>query len=83
LLRLAVAAKRLGVHSGTLRIWADEGAIPFSWVGVGKPELRFDEADLDVFAGRASAPVRERVEVAYVHRYRDGHGSSGGGGVHG
>jgi excisionase family DNA binding protein len=66
LLRLAAAAKRLGVHPGTLRIWADEGRIPFSWVGVGKPERRFDEADLEVFAGKASAPVRDRVEVAYV-----------------
>ncbi|MEQ4724575.1 IS607 family transposase [Nonomuraea sp. B19D2] len=66
LLRLAAAAKRLGVHPTTLRLWADQGQIRFVWVGRSQPERRFEEADLDAFAGVAAAPVRERVEVAYV-----------------
>ena len=66
LLRLAAAAKRLGVHSATLRLWADQGQIPFVWVGKSQPERRFEAADLDAFAGVAATPVRERVEVAYV-----------------
>ncbi|MEV1246553.1 IS607 family transposase [Nonomuraea sp. NPDC050022] len=66
LLRLAAAAKRLGVHPTTLRSWADQGQIRFVWVGKAQPERRFDEADLDAFAGVAASSVRERVEVAYV-----------------
>lgn len=65
LLRLAAAAKRLGVHPATLRLWADQGQIPFVWVGRSQPERRFEEADLDAFLG-VEVPVRERVEVAYV-----------------
>jgi predicted site-specific integrase-resolvase len=65
-LRLAVAAKRLGVHPATLRLWADQGQVPFVWVGKSQPERRFNEADLDVFAGVAATAVRERAEVAYV-----------------
>jgi excisionase family DNA binding protein len=65
LVRLAVAAKRLGVHPATLRLWADRGEIPFCWVGRSQPERRFEESDLDAFLG--AGPVeRARVEVAYV-----------------
>jgi excisionase family DNA binding protein len=65
LLRLAAAAKRLGVTPVTLRTWADQGQIPFLWVGKSQPERRFEESALDAFLG-VSAPVRARVEVAYV-----------------
>jgi excisionase family DNA binding protein len=65
LLRLAVAAKRLGVHPATLRLWADRGHIPFQWVGRSQPERRFEESELDAFLG-AGPLQRERVEVAYV-----------------
>jgi len=61
-LRLGAAAERLGVHPGTLRLWADEGRVPF--VRVGK-ERRFAQADLDALLGRA-APARERQEALYV-----------------
>lgn len=33
LLRLSKAANRLGVHLVTLRLWADSGKIPVTWVG--------------------------------------------------
>lgn len=62
MLRLGAAAKQLGVHPGTLRLWTDEGKVPF--VRVGK-ERRFVQADLDAFLGRA-APTRERREALYV-----------------
>jgi excisionase family DNA binding protein len=65
LLRLAAAAKRLGVAPVTLRAWADQGHVPFVWVGKSQPERRFEESALDAFLG-VSAPVRARVEVAYV-----------------
>ncbi|MEU4225758.1 IS607 family transposase [Nonomuraea sp. NPDC026600] len=65
LLRLAKAAERLGVAPATLRAWADQGQMPFTWVSKAQPERRFAEADLDAFLGVA-APVRARVEVAYV-----------------
>jgi putative resolvase len=62
LLRLAVAAKRLGVHPTTLRLWADQGQIPVQWVG---RERRFEDAALDAFLG-VSAPQPRRVEAVYV-----------------
>jgi putative resolvase len=65
LLRLSAAAKRLGVHPGTLRLWADRGQVPFLWVGAEQPERRFQEADLEAFLGRAPAP-RPRREALYV-----------------
>jgi putative resolvase len=65
LLRLAAAAKRVGVAPVTLRVWADRGDVPFVWVGKPQPERRFEESALDTFLG-VSAPVRARVEVAYV-----------------
>lgn len=65
LLRLSAAAKRLGVHPGTLRLWADCGKVPFLWVGADQPERRFEEADLEAFLGRGPAP-RPRQEALYV-----------------
>jgi predicted site-specific integrase-resolvase len=65
LVRLAVAAKRLGVHPATLRLWADQGQIAFQWVGRSQPERRFEESVLEEFLGIVS-PRRERVEVGYV-----------------
>ena len=62
LLRLGAAAERLGIHPGTLRLWADAGKVPS--VRVGK-ERRFEQADLDALLGRV-APVRERREALYV-----------------
>lgn len=49
----------------TLRRWAIEGRVPFRMVGDQRPERRFDERDLDAFAGVLSSE-RNRVEVAYV-----------------
>ncbi|MGW2938046.1 helix-turn-helix domain-containing protein, partial [Streptomyces sp. NPDC001156] len=43
LLRLSKAAKRLGVHPVTLRLWADSGKIPVTWVG---RERRFSSIDV-------------------------------------
>jgi excisionase family DNA binding protein len=62
MLRLAVAAARLGVHPGTLRKWAYTGKITFVWVG---RERRFGDHDLDLLAGRVLArPLRK--EALYV-----------------
>jgi excisionase family DNA binding protein len=44
LLRLAKAARRLGVHPMTLRQWALDGKIPVAWVG---RERRFEVEVLD------------------------------------
>jgi putative resolvase len=44
LLRLSKAARRLGIHPVTLRIWADTGKIDVTWVG---RERRFDETDVE------------------------------------
>jgi putative resolvase len=65
LLRLAAAAERIGVHPVTLRRWADAGKVPFRWVGVGRPERRFDPDDLDTVSG-AEAPKPPRAEALYV-----------------
>ena len=65
LLGLAAAAKRLGVASVTLRAWADQGHVPFVWVGKSQLERWFEESAVDAFLG-VSAPVRARVEVACV-----------------
>jgi predicted site-specific integrase-resolvase len=62
---LAVAARRLGVHPATLRLWADQGQIPFQWVGKSQPERRFEEFALEAFLGVVPEP-RGRVEVVYV-----------------
>ncbi|MFD4263608.1 hypothetical protein ACFWR9_39890, partial [Streptomyces sp. NPDC058534] len=57
LLRLSVAARRVGVHPGTLRLWANEGRVPVVWVG---KERRFSAEVLDVLAGGG------RREALYV-----------------
>ncbi|WP_445527540.1 recombinase family protein [Streptomyces cyslabdanicus] len=61
LLRLAVAARRVGVHPGTLRLWANEGRVPVVWVG---RERRFSSEDLDVLTG--CPDVAGRREARYV-----------------
>lgn len=61
LLRLSKAAKRLGIHPMTLRQWAIDGRIPFTWVG---RERRFSTLDLDRITGTNTRP--ERREALYV-----------------
>jgi excisionase family DNA binding protein len=64
MLRLSVAAARLGVHPQTLRLWADVGRIPVTWVG---SERRFKPEDLDVFLGVDATPgPTVRREALYV-----------------
>jgi excisionase family DNA binding protein len=64
MLRLSAAAARLGVHPQTLRLWADAGRVPVTWVG---SERRFRPEDLDAFLGvdASLAPVQRR-EALYV-----------------
>lgn len=61
LLRLAVAARRVGVHPGTLRLWANQGKVPVVWVG---RERRFSSAALEVLTGGPGAV--DRREALYV-----------------
>ncbi|MBP0461599.1 IS607 family transposase [Streptomyces montanisoli] len=64
LLRTSKAAKRLGIHPMTLRQWALDGKIPFSWVG---RERRFSSVDVEnMKRGSASSTVRARLELLYV-----------------
>jgi excisionase family DNA binding protein len=66
LLRLAKAARRLGIHPATLRIWADEGRIPVTWVG---RERRFGSVDVDALKtshGKPGAEDQPRLEALYV-----------------
>ena len=66
LLRLAKAARRLGIHPATLRIWADEGRVPVTWVG---RERRFSSVDVDSLKtshGKPGAEGRRRLVVLYV-----------------
>ena len=44
LLRLSKAAKRLGIQTMTLRQWAIDDKIPFTWVG---RERRFSSVDVE------------------------------------
>lgn len=58
------AAGRLGVHPVTLRLWADSGKIPVTWVG---RERRFSSDDVEAMktvSGGAAAGVR--LEGLYV-----------------
>ena len=50
LLRLGVAAKRLGLHPTTLRGWANGGKVEYLWVG---RERRFPVDALDRLSGAA------------------------------
>jgi len=61
LLRLSVAARRVGVHPGTLRLWANEGKLPVVWVG---RERRFSIEALDALTGAAGSGGRR--EALYV-----------------
>lgn len=63
MLRLAKAAKRLGVHPMTLRQWAIDGKIPFAWVG---RERRFSSIDVENMKRGGPAADRLRREVLYV-----------------
>jgi putative resolvase len=64
LLRLSKAAKRLGIHPMTLRQWAVDGKIPFSWVG---RERRFSSVEVEnMKRGSDSAASRPRLELLYV-----------------
>jgi len=61
---MSKAAKRLGIHPMTLRQWAIDGKIPFSWVG---RERRFSAVDVEnTKRGSDSATSRPRREVLYV-----------------
>ncbi|MDT0546535.1 MULTISPECIES: IS607 family transposase [Streptomyces] len=64
LLRMSKAAKRLGIHPMTLRQWALDGKIPFTWVG---RERRFSSVDVEnMKRGSDCATSRPRREVLYV-----------------
>jgi excisionase family DNA binding protein len=62
LLRLSRAAKRLGVHPVTLRLWADSGKIPVTWVG---RERRFSSVDVEAVKV-STGGERVRLEGLYV-----------------
>ncbi|MEV6981088.1 IS607 family transposase [Sphaerisporangium sp. NPDC051017] len=63
LLRLSKAAQRLGVHPVTLRLWADSGKIPVTWVG---RERRFSSVDVESMKVTAGGGDRIRLEGLYV-----------------
>ncbi|GLY91453.1 IS607 family transposase ISTko2 [Actinoallomurus iriomotensis] len=61
---MSKAAKRLGIHPMTLRQWANDGKIPFTWVG---RERRFSSVDVEnMKRGSDLATSRPRREVLYV-----------------
>lgn len=61
---MSKAAKRLGIHPMTLRQWAVDGKIPFTWVG---RERRFSSVDVEnMKRGSDSASSRARLELLYV-----------------
>lgn len=61
-LRLSKAARRLGVHPVTLRLWADSGKIPVTWVG---HERRFSSIDVELLKV-STGGERVRLEGLYV-----------------
>ena len=63
LLRLAVAAGRVGMRPGTLRLWANEGRVAVVWAG---RERRFSIGALDALTG--SAASAERCEALLYAR---------------
>jgi len=64
LLRLSRAARQLGVHPVTLRLWADSGKIPVTWVG---RERRFSSDDIDAMkVPGGGCAERPRLEGLYV-----------------
>lgn len=62
LLRLSMAARRLGIHPVTLRLWADTGKIPVVWVG---RERRFAAVDVEAMKVTPGGE-RIRLEGLYV-----------------
>nr|WSY55323.1 IS607 family transposase [Streptomyces sp. NBC_00886] len=61
---MSKAAKRLGIHPMTLRQWALDGKIPFTWVG---RERRFSSVDVEnMKRGSDSSTSRPRLELLYV-----------------
>ncbi|MFC3999964.1 IS607 family transposase [Nocardiopsis sediminis] len=61
---MSKAAKRLGIHPMTLRQWALDGKIPFTWVG---RERRFSSVDVEnMKRGSDSSTSRPRRELLYV-----------------
>jgi excisionase family DNA binding protein len=62
LLRLSKAASRLGVHPVTLRLWADSGKIPVTWIG---RERRFSSIDVEAMKV-STGGARVRLEGLYV-----------------
>lgn len=62
LLRLTIAAKRLGIHPVMLWLWADAEKVPVTWVG---RERRFSSTDIDALKTGPAVP-RERLEGLYV-----------------
>jgi len=63
LLRLSVAARRVGLHPDTLRVWADAVKVEVVWVG---RERRFAAQALEGLVAWGLAPTRERREALYV-----------------
>jgi predicted site-specific integrase-resolvase len=63
LLRLAKAARRFGVQTVTLRLWAIDGKIPFVWVG---RERRFSCIGVENMKRGGPAAVRPGRVVLYV-----------------
>lgn len=61
---MSKAAKRLGIHPMTLRQWALDGKIPFTWVG---RERRFSSVDVEnMKRGSNSSTTRPRLELLYA-----------------
>jgi len=61
---MSQAAKRLGIHPMTLRQWALDGKVPFTWVG---RERRFSSVDVEnMKRGSDSSTSRPRLELLYV-----------------
>src|SRR5262249_35574009 len=69
LLRLSKAPKRRGVYPVTLRLWADSGKIPVTWVG---RERRFSSIDGEAMKV-STGGERVRLEGLYV-RVSGSHG---------
>ena len=69
LLRLSRAARRLGVHPVTLRLWADSGKIPVTWVGRER-RFSFDDTGAMKVPGAGDAE-RPRLEGLYVRGTRN------------
>jgi excisionase family DNA binding protein len=65
LLRLSRAAKRLGVHPVTLRLWADSGKIPVTWVGRER-RFSFDDVEAMQQVPGGGGAGRVRLEGLYV-----------------